>query len=656
MKPELLNLWKKNLKANRKYFWAVSSCGMLLLSIIFFTMALGDCMSVIATGRESDLLRGYATISTFMSTYLLLFALLVINVIGYMKKRYFDYEMFTLLGIKPKHKNLMITYEYVSVLVISVVGGIVLGIVESEVLKMVLNRVFADSVEKVFYGFTPFGTTMAMGFLMFGIGFLTIDFLTKWFGLSGLMGLGRKGGKPIRFKKYSMAVGILLLIVSIVNLATYLGKSWKIMPIILGVFGLLFVLRHGVAYFLLKLKKEDGRYYKKLLWLDGWYHQFQHHINLTYVNCAFLVFIVAYFMPGILDSIPFEEQEHYPYDVVWMANQEDADFLEQIKEKYGAEVASYPCIRVTAADEAEHTGIPESVYEKLTGEDITLTGEEILIVHQRERSERDMLGVDFGSANPRLYLGKARGDLWLGNTKRAGTELSTRYVSVGIEDRVITGVFKNGNKENIIVFSDEFFESIRPGIDGADLLVTMNLGQQEMYEKAVEEIKNYASLYSQTDFFSLNQEQKLVFEKQEQMIESREEKLMVFSSVCVNIVLLLICVIFVFSEKMKSDEDEIIAKNRFCFLSGMTFANRKKIVQKEIGFTAVLAAGAGLILGLIFAIIQIITKHLPTIEWILWYVGGIGIAIAVLAVIFGLMTMMEVKLIFGKAERANENE
>mgnify|MGYP003297713372 CR=1 FL=1 len=72
------------------------------------------------------------------------------------------------------------------------------------------------------------------------------------------------------------------------------------------------------------------------------------------------------------------------------------------------------------------------------------------------------------------------------------------------------------------------------------------------------------------------QSQNLVFEKQEQLIESREEKLMVFASVCVNIVLLLICVVFVFAEKMKSDEDEMIAKNRFCFLSGMTFANRKK--------------------------------------------------------------------------------
>ena len=67
-------------------------------------------------------------------------------------------------------------------------------------------------------------------------------------------------------------------------------------------------MKHGVAYFLLKLKKEDSKYYKKLLWLDSWYHQFQHHINITYVNSAFLVFMVSFFMIGLLDSIPFEEE------------------------------------------------------------------------------------------------------------------------------------------------------------------------------------------------------------------------------------------------------------------------------------------------------------------------------------------------------------
>ena len=331
--------------------------------------------------------------------------------------------------------------------------------------------------------------------------------------------------------------------------------------------------------------------------------------------------------------------------------------MQIFEENYDMELKSYPCIRVTTADQAEHTGIPESVYEEMTGEEIGLSEEEIFVVHQRERSERDRLGIDLGSKNPRIYLGKAREDLWLASTNRAGTELSTRYHAVGMEDRVITGVFKDGSKENIVVFSDEFFESVRPGIDGADLLVTMQFAKQkdDLYDKAVAEIKNYASIHSQKDFFSLNKEQNLVFEKEEQLIESREEKLMVFSSVCVNILLLLICVVFVFAEKMKSDEDDIIAKNRFCFLSGMTFTNRKKTVQKEIGFTAIMAAGAGLSLGVLFAIIQIISKHLETMDWILWYVTGTGIGALVLIGVFVLMTIVEVKIIFGKAERANEN-
>jgi predicted RNA-binding protein with PIN domain len=93
-------------------------------------------------------------------------------------------------------------------------------------------------------------------------------------------------------------------------------------------------------------------------------------------------------MPAVLDSVPFEEEEHYPYDIVWLANKEDDEFLKELNQKYKVEIKDYPCIRVTTADEAEQTAIPESVYEKMTGEEISLDGEEIFVIHQRERSER----------------------------------------------------------------------------------------------------------------------------------------------------------------------------------------------------------------------------------------------------------------------------
>ena len=653
MKPELMNLWKKNLKANRKYFWAVSSCGMLLLSIIFFTMALGDAMSVVATGRESDLLRGYATLSTFVSTYVLLFGLLVINILSYLKKRYFDYEMFTLLGIKTKHKYRFVAMEYGGIILISVIGGIVIGILEAEILCRVLEALLSDAGVDVYYSLTPHVTTIVMGIIMFGIVFITLDLMVTWFGMAGVLGLGQKGGKRVSFKKIWMELGILGFVAAVVNMATYLGKASAIVPIIMGIAGLLFVMKNTVSYGLLKLKKKDHGYYKKLLWLDGWYHQFRHHMNLIFVNTAFVIIIVSYFMIGFMDNIPFEEEKHYPYDLVWLANQEDQEFLAQFERKYSAEILSYPCIRITTPDEAEQTGISASSYEELTGKELKLQGEEIHIIYQRERSERNGLGIDFGNRSPRMYLGKAREDLWLANTKRASSEMSTEYKAVGREDMVLTGVFKDGNKENIIVFSDEFFEKIHPGIDGANMLVMMNLPEQ--YKEAVDEIRAYAKIHSQKDFFAVK-EQNLVFEKREQVIESREEKLMLFTSVCVNLLLLFVCCIFVFMEKMKSDEDDIIAKNRFCFLSGMTEKNREKNVRREVYFSAGMIMIWGIPVSILFAAIQIWTKQLQSAEWIFWYIKGTGVAIIVVAALFTVLAEIAIRRMTRKAERINENE
>jgi len=653
MKPELFNLWKKNLKANKKYFWAVSSCGMLLLSIIFFTMALGDAMSVIATGRESDLLRGYATLSTFVSTYVLLFGLLVINILSYLKKRYFDYEMFTLLGIKKKHKYSFVAMEYGGIILVSVTGGIITGILESEILCYVLEKLLSDSDVNVYYSLTPHVTTIVMGVIMFGVVFVTLDLMVTWFGMAGVLGLGQKGGKKVRFKKVWLELGTFVFIVAVINAATYLGKAMTIVPIILGIFGQLFVMKNITSYWLLKLKKKDHDYYRKLLWLDGWYHQFRHHMNLVFVNTAFFIIIFAYFMIGFMDNIPFSEEEHYPYDLVWLANGEDKEFLAQFETEYRAEIISFPCIRITTPDEAEQTGISESSYRVLTGQELNLKGEEIHIVYQRERSERNRLGIDFGSRSPRMYMGKAREDLWLANTKRASSELSTEYKSTGREDRVLTGVFKDGIKENVIVFSDEFFAKVHPDTDGADLLVMMNF--TDRYDEGVEKIRAYARKHSQTDFFAIK-EQNLVFEKKEQLMESREEKLMLFTSVCVNLLLLIVCSIFVFTEKMKSDEDEIIAKNRFCFLSGMTEKKRKENVRKEILFSAGQILLWGVSVSVLFAALQIWMKQLNSMEWLLWYVKGTGISILCGVILFLVLATIEVQIITKKAERANENE
>lgn len=60
-------------------------------------------------------------------------------------------------------------------------------------------------------------------------------------------------------------------------------------------------------------------------------------------------------------------RENYPYDMVWMAKEEDEAFAEKLVRKYDGNMTELPMIRVTTYYGAQHIGVSASEYEKLTG-------------------------------------------------------------------------------------------------------------------------------------------------------------------------------------------------------------------------------------------------------------------------------------------------
>ena len=62
----------------------------------------------------------------------------------------------------------------------------------------------------------------------------------------------------------------------------------------------------------------------------------------------------------------FIQPKNYPFDLVWMANTDDEEFLNHLTDDEGVELRKVPCARVTTTDIAEHMGIPASTYEKWT--------------------------------------------------------------------------------------------------------------------------------------------------------------------------------------------------------------------------------------------------------------------------------------------------
>ena len=153
-----------------------------------------------------------------------------------------------------------------------------------------------------------------------------------------------------------------------------------------------------------------------------------------------------------------------------------------------------------------------------------------------------------------------------------------KFKVVGTEDRILTGVFGSETCEHIIVFSDEYYQKNCVKADGANMAVMMNI--PENYDKVVEEIKAYAKDHSQVNYFDVDNGN-LIYEKKELLLERSKTKLLYVASAAGNIIIMLLCGIFVLSIKMECDFPETEWKYRFYIQSGMSSAKARKGIIKE---------------------------------------------------------------------------
>ena len=130
-------------------------------------------------------------------------------------------------------------------------------------------------------------------------------------------------------------------------------------------------------------------------------------------------------------------------------------------------------------------------------------------------------------------------------------------------------MFGSETCEHIIVFSDEYYQKNCVKADGANMAVMMNI--PENYDKVVEEIKAYAKDHSQVNYFDVDNGN-LIYEKKELLLERSKTKLLYVASAAGNIIIMLLCGIFVLSIKMECDFPETEWKYRFYIQSGMSSA------------------------------------------------------------------------------------
>lgn len=656
-------LFFKSLRKSRGDFGVIISCGVFIISIIYITTFISDSMIQITTGARGTATEVYANLGVFILTYVILGILMVLMMISYIRKRSYEYAMFDILGMKKKHKYRFIGCEYGAIVISSVLGGSIAGRIVSITVLPLLRVILHHNSLEITRNLIPFRITVIVGIVMFAFVFMICDELISCLGMDAVLAMGKGSGRSYRFSPVLCATGSVFIVFSFAILFSYWGKVHKAVPATLASVGIFCLMTVACGRWLAKVRKSET-YYKKVLWMDQWYHRFYYNVNISIIIAVFV--FINYFSFGIkiCDHVPPLDKTDYPYDIVWMANEGDEAFIHGLEEAYEAKITLQPCVRVTTPDLGEHMGISASGYHALTKKHVKLKGKQVYTVYQRNREERNLLGIDYGGKRPRLYIGSARRDLWIPSAAGliAGAEFKREYQLVGETNQVVTGVYqsraigdwKGAVWEQVIVFSDEYFREIRKNAKGANLAVLVNVPKgctKPEYESLKKELDTYAKEHSQINVLDYKN-RNLIYERIKELPWNQQDQVLRLSSAGINIFILMICIVFILWVKGKCDYEDMRWKYQFYTRSGMEQKKRKRYMRKELFLSVITSLMGGVPVALLFTAADVAEKHFD-VRWNLRYtVGMIGISVILVLLVIGTEILFAARII-RKIETSN---
>lgn len=194
--------------------------------------------------------------------------------------------------------------------------------------------------------------------------------------------------------------------------------------------------------------------------LNQLYSRYQNNLFIIAILLTTHFFALTYLAVQIADILPLDKyRENYPYDMIWIAREEDDEYSKELVNKYDGELTSIPMVRVTTAAGAQHIGVSAVSYEKLTGKKYSLKGREIVVEIEDSDygKETEIADKDFWEAYRVLFVGTEfvneeiyppMRDKW----KEAEFSIQELYSCSTIGQYSI-----DTWHENIVVFSDEYF-------------------------------------------------------------------------------------------------------------------------------------------------------------------------------------------------------
>lgn len=248
------NIFFKTLWWRRRDYAIVLLCGTFHTAISFSTYVLTDYLTLILNKKSSDLLNMEVASTVFSLTRCLLFFFMVLILMSYIRKRAGDYAMLESLGIQKKHKYKFIACEYCGIFLVSLTAGLVLGIVLSRLLHDEMLKLFSDTVTTLYYGKTPWIAVLVTELILMISLFIAFDEIIACLGIDALLSLGKQSSKMYRRRPFHTLAGLVLALISFINLGFYWGRGYPTVPILFLLAGIFILMRTFCGEYLSRLK------------------------------------------------------------------------------------------------------------------------------------------------------------------------------------------------------------------------------------------------------------------------------------------------------------------------------------------------------------------------------------------------------------------
>lgn len=640
-------VWK-NFKSNWKDYILFLFCTSLVTAFVIFGYGLQTMLDGTHHSEGGGLIHGLNEIlfRAMIPLAILSVFIIVVLFLHYVKCRAKNFGVFLTIGMRRKTLYYFIFLEFLSVFILSLVIGTLAGCVFLQ-LFLWFSSVFVGgiSTESVGIGIL-FVKTLGTLLLLMAVSYMAACNIFSDFNVGQSTELRAISEKmPLRFRKVFIAVGI--------GICVYCGmmyselRNFENIYYILGFFvGAYFIVRYGLAEILMNERKRRT-YIKKLMIRNPLFHKL--NTNTGYILVlSVLAFCIMYMFSMQIISVKIAEDmdEIFPYDMMCISDNEDEEFFEQLQEKYSIEYDSYPMVRVCAYDateEVEHReqihpligriqsqniGISENTYHalkknlnseyKVTDLNLDAKGNRVYIVHQQDKSVKAQ-PIDFFLSRKEQVL--AIGQPILGNHDLEvmnGEDEHYRFREIaGEEIGILTGAFRQGLRENLVVFSDEYFEKEALKYQGPTKLVLIRFKSEDA-DEILSEMTKFQDRHIDDESFDVSVLS--YYSKQDGANKITSERVM---KITMNGLVILIFVIMYFiliTIKMLSEIETNRKRALFLNHMGMRQKDRFLLIKKEyFYYYYLLPVIIGTIAAVIFTMMMFVAR-MYSIEDILHYV------------------------------------